>query len=194
MDRKNIAFLVVGVLFGFVVGLFLSYAIFIQEDIAFSSKKDQSNKIQGMQQPPEHIDILEEIHSLKKLLQEDPSNYQALVRLGNLYFDAAKFDQALEYYRNAIEINDSDPNVVADLGICYRNTGKPEKAIEYFEKAYSRNNSHWQALFNIIIVATNDLSDYETAEDAMLRLEKIKPDVKGLDLYRDKIEEMKKQK
>ena len=194
MDRKNFAFLIVGILFGCVAGLFLSYAIFFQEDTTFSEKKNHPARMSGMEQPLEHMDIFEEIESLKKLLEEDSSNYSALIRLGNLYFNAVKFDRAMEYYSKALEIDDNDPNVITDLGICYRNTGDPAKAIEYFEKAYRKDPSHWQALFNIIIVATNDLLDCNMAENALNKLERVKPDAQGLDFFRHQIEELKKQK
>ncbi|MEW5806708.1 MAG: tetratricopeptide repeat protein [Acidobacteriota bacterium] len=196
MKKENVIFLAAGVVFGIVVGFLVAYMIFHQEEINPAQKREspKGSSISEMQQPPEHIDIMQEIESLKKLLQQDPSNYAALVRLGNLYFDAVKFPQAIEYYAKAIAIKDDDPNVFTDLGICYRNTGDPRKAIEFFEKANQKDPSHWQSLYNIIIVAMNDTSDLTAAESALQRLERIKPDVEGIDMVKKQIEAAKEKK
>jgi tetratricopeptide (TPR) repeat protein len=192
MKGNNLNYLIVGALFGFVAGLFLSYAIFFQKETALLEKPAQQAGMQQMQQPPEHMNIFEEIEKLKALLQEKPSDYPALVRLGNLYFDAVKYDKAMEYYSRAVEIRDDDPNVITDLGICYRYTKNPQKAMELFERANSIDPSHWQSLYNVVIVATNDLLDVRAAEEALHRLEKIQEDPKMIDFLKSGIENLKK--
>ncbi len=192
MKGNNLTYLIVGVLFGFVAGLFVSYAIFYQKETSLADRPVQQAGAQQMQQPPEHMNIFEEIEKLKAMLVDNPSDYPALVRLGNLYFDAVKYDQAMEYYSKAVKIRDDDPNVLTDLGICYRYTGNPQKAMEFFEKANAIDPSHWQSLYNVVIVATNDLLDVEAAEEALSRLEKIRKDPKMLDFLRSGIENLKK--
>ncbi len=193
MKGNNLTYLIVGVLFGLVAGLFLSYAIFYQKDTALSEKPPTQIGMQQMQQPPEHENIFEEIEKLKALLQDNPSDYPALVRLGNLYFDAVKYDKAKEYYSKAIEIKEEDPNIITDLGICYRYTGNPQKAVEFFERANLLDPSHWQSLYNIVIVVTNDFKDVKKAEEALHRLEKVQKDPKMIDFLKNGIENLKKQ-
>lgn len=192
MKGKNLNYLIVGVLFGFVAGLFVSYAIFYQKETSLADRPVPQGGAQQMQQPPEHVNIFEEIEKLKALLVDNPSDYPALVRLGNLYFDAVKYDQAMEYYSKAVEIRDDDPNVITDLGICYRYTENPQKAMEFFEKANAIDPSHWQSLYNVVIVATNDLLDVKVAEEALSRLEKIRNDPKMIDFLKSGIENLKK--
>ena len=194
MMKQNLIYLAAGIILGIVIGFLVFYMVFQQKgDIARPQETAQQPSMGGMQ-PPEHIDIMKEIESLKALVQKDQSNYEALVRLGNLYFDAVKFPQASEYYSKAIAINDSDPNVITDLGICYRNSGDPKKAIELFEKAARKNPSHWQSYYNIVIVSLNDLQDIAAAEKAFQELEKIKPDMEGIEMMRKQIEMLKEKK
>ncbi len=195
MKKENTIYLIAGIIFGFVIGLLASYMMFSQKDVeAQATPEMPKSAMPGMQQPPEHMDIMQEIEALKTMLQKDPSNYQALVRLGNLYFDASKFQQAQEYYSKAIEQEDSDPNVLTDLAICYRNTGDPNKAIEFFEQANRKDPAHWQSIYNVFIVALNDLKDIPAAEEAIRRLEKIKPDFEGLEKMKAQIKTAKEQK
>jgi tetratricopeptide (TPR) repeat protein len=183
MMKQNLIYLAAGIILGIVIGFLVFYMVFQQKgDIARPQETAQQPSMGGMQ-PPEHIDIMKEIESLKALVQKDQSNYEALVRLGNLYFDAVKFPQASEYYSKAIAINDSDPNVITDLGICYRNSGDPKK-----------NPSHWQSYYNIVIVSLNDLQDIAAAEKAFQELEKIKPDMEGIEMMRKQIEMLKEKK
>lgn len=187
-------YLVVGMIFGLIVGLFLSYAIFFQKETAIQPKPVPQATGQPMQQPPEHANIFEEIEKLKAVIQKNPADYPALVRLGNLYYDAVKYDKAKEYYDRAIEIHAEDPNVLTDLGICYRFTGDPQKAVEFFEKANSLNPAHWQSLYNIVIVAANDLNDISKAEEALSRFERANSDAKMINFLRTNIDNLKKQK
>lgn len=198
MKKESLVFLMAGMLFGLVAGFLISYMIFQQEEIPVqkqpASPQAGGSGTSDTQQPPEHMDIMQEIESLKAVLEKDPSNYPALVRLGNLYFDAVKFPQAIEYYSRAIAISDMDANVLTDLGICYRNTGDSRKAIEFFERAHQKDPAHWQSLYNVVIVALNDTKDVATAENALQRLEKIKPGVEGVEMVKKQLEQMKQEK
>ena len=42
---------------------------------------------------------------------------------------------ARAYYEKAMEINNSDANLITDAGVAYRRLKQPEKAVEYFRLA-----------------------------------------------------------
>lgn len=88
----------------------------------------------------------------KRIIAEDPQNYEALVGLGNLYFDNQQYQQAVEYYRRALKINPDDPNVRTDLAICYTYLDLLDLAASELKQVIEKYPNHAQAHFNLAIV------------------------------------------
>lgn len=111
----------------------------------------------------------------KDVIAKDPKNYEAIVGLGNLYFDAGQPEKAIEMYQKALEINPSDVNVRTDMGTMYRRIGNFDKAIEAFRKSASIDPKHEQSRFNLGVTLTEDKKDLKGAADAWEELLKINP-------------------
>ena len=95
--------------------------------------------------------VREQLAALKATLEKDPRNVAALVQLGNMYMDAAKYAQAAEDFARALDVHE-DPTVRTDLGICYKQNGQLDKAVDAFARAASEAPDQWQALYNEAIV------------------------------------------
>jgi Flp pilus assembly protein TadD len=117
--------------------------------------------------------VLQQLTALKTEVAKNPKNADALVQLGNLYMDAAKFQQAAEFYERAIAVRD-EPGVRTDLGICYRKLNQPEKALASFQAARTADPSQWQASFNEAIVLA-DLHRNDEARTIAGALSKSRP-------------------
>ena len=115
--------------------------------------------------------VLQEIASLQTVLQSDPRNFDALVRLGNLYMDAVKWERAAEFYGRAVAVR-KDPDVLTDLGICYRQMGRPEQALQMFDEVQREEPAHWQSAFNRAIA----LVDLKRVDEARIVVSKLKRD------------------
>src|SRR4030042_580687 len=70
-----------------------------------------------------------EIRAAKSILEKDPINLQALISLGNAYFDTDRYHEAIEAYSRALVIDPKNPDVRTDMGIMYRKSGQFEKAL-----------------------------------------------------------------
>ena len=158
------------IIFSFIVGLGLGLLIgYMATDLHYRKHELSHAQTQGapqggpMTDPHAMDNIRQTIQSMEELLKGDPNNYEALVKLGNLYYDAAKFDKAIEFYSRAVEIDNSDPNVLTDLGTSYRNTGSLEKAIEQYDQAHEKDPTHIHAIYNAMVVSLYDLKDKERA-------------------------------
>ena len=116
-----------------------------------------------------------EINQLKRMVQDDPQNVAAFVRLGNLHYDVQMWDQAVGYYETAVELQPDNPDVMTDLGVCYRGLGQYEQALEMFEGPTSVKPDHHQSLFNVVIVAGFDLKQWDRADAALQSLEAMNP-------------------
>jgi Flp pilus assembly protein TadD len=118
--------------------------------------------------------IQRQLTTLKETVAKDPKNFEALVQLGDMYMDAAKFPQAIDYLERAVAIRD-DANVRTDLGICYKQAGQPASALAEFERAASLAPEQWQPLFNEAIVL-NDLKRTDEARAVAAKLKQMRPD------------------
>ena len=132
---------------------------------------------------PLNLNALSEIENYKEILRKDPSNLQAVINLGNLYFDTRQDLLAIEHYRKALAIDPGNVNVRTDLAVCYRRTGKPDKAIEELKKAISTNPRHAQSRYNLGVILVYDKNDPESGIKAWEGLLENVPDYP----YRDNL-------
>ena len=80
-------------------------------------QRQEGSAVPGM--PPQHEGLVKEIQSLQQVLDADPKNADALVKLGNIYYDQRMFPRAIMMYERYLELNASDPNARVDLGVSY---------------------------------------------------------------------------
>jgi cytochrome c-type biogenesis protein CcmH/NrfG len=143
---------------------------------------------QAMGQAGSSAPMVGEINQLKRMIQDDPRNVAAFVRLGNLHYDVQMWDQAVGYYRKALELQPDSPDVMTDLGICLRSLGQYEQALEMFEGASELNPDHHQSRFNVVIVAGFDLNQWDRADAALRELEAMNPRPPRTDELRSALE------
>lgn len=108
---------------------------------------------------PINLNALNEIANYKEILRKDPNNLQAIINVGNLYFDTRQDLLAIEHYKKALAIDPGNVNVRTDLALCYRRTGKPDKAVEELKKAISMNPRHAQSRYNLGVILIHDKND-----------------------------------
>ncbi|MGQ9648034.1 MAG: tetratricopeptide repeat protein [Thermodesulfobacteriota bacterium] len=118
----------------------------------------------------------EEIRLSKSILEKDPRNLEALITLGNAYFDTDRYQEAIDAYSKALAIDPKNPDVRTDMGIMYRRLGQFDKALEAFRQAAQDQPLHVNSRFNIGIVLKYDKNDFVGAIQAweeFLKLEAI---------------------
>jgi len=109
---------------------------------------------------PYYYGLIEEYQSV---LAGDPHNLAATIALGNAYFDAGQWKQAMRSYEQSLLLDHSNADVITDMGTCYRNLGDPDRAIAEYERALKIEPAHQNALFNLGVVYGYDRKDYATA-------------------------------
>ena len=117
-------------LLGVILSLFVT--LFSGEIQAYKLRNQNQQTAQG-ETPP--AAVMEEIQNLKEEIKLDPTDASAYSSLGDLYFEAAKYNHALTLYKKAVEINGSDTNYRNNLAICYHLTGQDSKAFYQLNKA-----------------------------------------------------------
>jgi len=119
--------------------------------------------------------LAQEINDLEKEISLHPENIEALIRLGNLYFDTEQPGKAIMAYNKALELNPGNPDVLTDLGVMYRRKGQPLEAIKVFDKAIKIDPRHEASRFNKGVVLLHDLNDSEGAIMAWEKLVEVNP-------------------
>ena len=197
MKKENLAFLAAGLAFGFLFG----FGLFNAMDNA-PAPGNTGTPAGGMGAPagpraqaPANPNqgggapMVAEINALKRVLQENPEDTTALVRLANMHQDAAMWEQAIGYYERAVAVTPDDPNLITDMGVCFRNLQQFDRAMELFDQAQAHDPSHWQSLFNIVIVAGFDLGQFDRANAAMAAMEAMNPQPPRLDELKHALEQ-----
>ncbi len=123
-------------------------------------------------------ETLDRISELERTVLADPSNRQALVDLGHLYFDTHQHRNAIQAYENALALDGNDADVLTDLGVMYRAESQYDKAVAAFEKAQQIEPGHRISLYNKGVVLYFDLHRHEDGIKAWEELLALDPDQK----------------
>jgi len=108
-------------------------------------------------------------------LDSNPKDIPALIELGNFYFDASHWSEAITYYKRALNETPKNPDVRTDMGISYYYSGDPDRALREFDLALKNDPQHVQTLFNVGVVKMSGKNDPKGAIEAWESLLKIDP-------------------
>jgi cytochrome c-type biogenesis protein CcmH/NrfG len=112
-------------------------------------------------------------------LQSNPNDVAALIELGNLYYDASQWRDAIGYYTRALNETPRNPDVRTDMGTAYFQSGDAERALKEFDQALKDDPRHTETLLNVGLVKMS-LNDPKGAIAALESLLSISP------AYRDR--------
>jgi cytochrome c-type biogenesis protein CcmH/NrfG len=132
-----------------------------------------------------------EIRAAKSILEKDPNNLQALISLGNAYFDTDQYQQAIDAYSKVLSIDPKNPDVRTDMGIMYRKLKQFDKAIEALRQAAHDDPRHLSSRFNLGVVLKYDKGDFQRAIQAWEDfLKVVSPDDERATMVKQEIEAM----
>src|SRR3954468_415879 len=113
---------------------------------------------------------------LKANASRNPTDAEIRVQLGNLYFDAERYDEATSWYEQALQVDPKNVNASTDLGIAYYYSNQPDRALTQFEQSLAIDPKHAKTLLNIGIVRAFGKQDLDGAEKAWQRVLDVAPD------------------
>ncbi len=84
----------------------------------------------------------------QKRLASNPQDVEALIGLGNLYYDGRQYQAAIDKYAQALALRPSDAAVRTDMATALWYLGNTDRALEEFDKALSIAPDNPNTLFN----------------------------------------------
>ncbi|MDR3296875.1 MAG: DUF5107 domain-containing protein [Prevotellaceae bacterium] len=93
---------------------------------------------------------IEEVVVLQHAIDHNPADYKALYYLGNFWYAARQYDEAIECWEASQKINGSFPTVLRNLALAYYNKrGEKARAQELLEKAFDLDTSDARLLMEL---------------------------------------------
>lgn len=166
----GIAGVLLGLLAGWIIG---SQQAMPARTESAPAPSAQATSTSGQQQ----VQPLDEtrVASLKSSADANPKDAVSRTQLGNLYFDAARYEEAARWYSASLEVNPKDANVSTDLGIAYYYMNQADRALAQFDRSLAIDAKHAKTLLNIGIVRAWGKQDLDGAAKAWERLIEVAP-------------------
>ena len=161
LHKESLIFGVAGIFFGLLVGWVVGSQQAAPPRAEPAPAAAQSSASGQTQSAP----ALDESRaaSLRAAAERNPNDAETRVQLGNLYFDAEKFDDAVRWYEEALKIDPRNVNASTDLGISFYYMNQPDRALAQFDRSLAIDPKHSKTLLNIGIVRAFGKQDLDGA-------------------------------
>jgi tetratricopeptide (TPR) repeat protein len=172
MKSESIAFGIAGIAFGLIAGWIIG-----TQQAPSRQPAAQATTASAPAQANTRAAVLDEakVTALKSVAEREPANAKPRIDLGNLYFDAERYDDAIAWYEAAVKLSPRDVNLSTDLGVCYYYTNQPDKALVQFDKSLALDPKHAKTLLNLGIVRAFGKQDLAGATKAWEQVMAIDP-------------------
>lgn len=191
MHKESVFFGLAGVFFGLLAGWIIgSQQAAGPRSVGTAPPAAAAASAPGATQAPPPLDE-SRAAALKVAAEQNPKDADTRIQLGNLYFDAERYAEAIQWYDGALKVDPKNVNASTDLGIAYYYTNKPDLALAQFERSLAIDPRHSKTLLNLGIVRAFGKEDLEGAAQAWQKVIEVAPDSpeaavakKGLDSMR----------
>jgi len=175
MKSDAIAFGIAGVLFGLIAGWVIGSQQATVRPGAGSAPPAAGAPAPGGSSTRAAVLDETKVNALKTVAERETTNAAPRVELGNLYFDAERYDEAIRWYGEALKIAPNDVNVSTDLGVCYYYSNQADKALEQFAHSLAIDPKHAKTLLNLGIVKAFGKQDLDGAVQAWQQVLAVAP-------------------
>ena len=176
MKSDAIAFGIAGVLFGLIAGWIIGSQQAAAHPPAAPPAAQQAPAAGATGSARAAVLDETRVQALKTVAEREASNPAPRVQLGNLYFDAERYDDAIKWYGDGLKLAPKDVNVSTDLGVAYYYANQPDRALAQFDTSLKLDPKHAKTLLNVGIVKAFGKQDLDGAGEAWKQVLAIAPD------------------
>ena len=180
MKLESVIYAIAGVFFGLITGWIIgsqqaSMTPRPMAPVAESAPPPSSSGAVPGTPPPAILDETQ-VQALRNVVDRDPKNAVARAQLGNLYYDAGRYPDAIKWYSESLALNPKDAGVSTDLGVSYYYNNQPDLALKQLEHSLQVDPKHTKALLNLGVVRAFGKQDLKGATEIWQRLVEIAPE------------------
>lgn len=95
------------------------------------------------------------VRALEDAVKANPQNKAPMIELGNLYYDADRFPEAVKWYGAALELDPNNTDVRTDMATAYFYSGDVTRAIAEGRRVLEQAPTKVQALMNMGVWLAN---------------------------------------
>jgi len=165
---------IAGVFFGVLVGWIIGSQQSAPRSAAPPAAQQSSAQSPGAPPPAPPLDEAR-ASSLKTIAQQNQNDADTRVQLGNMYFDAGRYQEAATWYEAALKLRPKDVNVSTDLGIAYYYNNDVDRALAQFDRSLAIDPAHAKTLLNVGIVRAFGKQDMKGAAEVWQRILVVAP-------------------
>jgi tetratricopeptide (TPR) repeat protein len=148
MNRDAVIFGIGGTCFGLLAGWIIgSQQAAAKPVVATTAAAQTAPAVPAGENTPPPLD-LQQVAALEQQAKSRPTDAAVRVALGNLYFDAGKFDQAIPWYEAGVKLNPKDVDASTDLAVCYYYINDADKALKQVAQSLAIDPRHPKTLLN----------------------------------------------
>jgi cytochrome c-type biogenesis protein CcmH/NrfG len=174
MNRESLVFAISGVFFGLLAGWILGSQRTQTVRSPAPASQASAQTPAAASDAPRQMDE-SRVQALRAAAQQNPKDVASRTELGNLYFDANRFDEAVRWYEESLRLDPGNPNVSTDLGVSYYYLNDPDRALAQFDKSLALDPAHTKTMLNVGIVRAYGKQDLAGAAAAWEQVLKISP-------------------
>jgi len=165
MTRDAVVFGVSGTMFGLLMGWIIGSQqaprLVVPTPQSSSSAPAASNAQGAPQAPAEPVLDERRAADLERSATEQPKDAAVRARLADLYYDARRFPQAIQWYEASLAIDPKNVDVSTDLAAAYYYMNDFDRALRQIDSSLAIDRTHAKTLLNqgiILAFGKHDLA------------------------------------
>ena len=186
MNKESMALGVAGVLFGFLAGWIIgaqqarpaSAPIAPAAQAAAPASGGDGASARQAQGAPAQAPSLDQakVDALRQRAADNPKDAAVRAELGNAYFDAERYAEAITWYEAALGLDARNVDVSTDLGVSYYYSNQADRALAQFQRSLEIDPKHTKTMLNIGVVRAFGKQDLDGAAAIWQRVVEMAPE------------------
>lgn len=183
MTKESVALGVAGVLFGFLTGWIIgaqqvrpASAPPAASAPAATAGPSGGGATAGQAQAEAPKLDQARVDDLRTRAADNPRDATVRAELGNAYFDAERYPEAITWYEAALGLDAKNVDVSTDLGVSYYYSNQADRALAQFERSLQISPTHTKTMLNIGVVRAFGKQDLNGATSMWQKVVELAPE------------------
>ena len=196
MNRENLLFSIIGILFGFIVGFM--FASTMNQKYGPGAPTPTASQNLPSDHPPVGANaaanpggMQAEVTASIEKARNEPKNFEAQLKAAELYYQIQRYDLSIEYLLKANQLKPTDYQTVVNLGMVNLDAGHYDTAEKWYRAALKMKSDDVMVLAGMAETMLQKKYAKE-AETAIAQLEKADPNSQDLPRFKSLLEGLKK--